>query len=188
MLILLILMLLLIVIIFLVVLVVELVAVRRSSMRHIVLLDDKLVLLLGLLSEWLGALGTISKLFEVLVHPVGQHNLTTVLSQSILSSQISNRVSIRLIDPLSDHLLSSLNSFTLPAELFFLILALFPLLVSDASHNPLVCLSLLLTFLQVPLFLVVILLLDLLILLLEKALLKPLFEEAVGGFLLCLLL
>jgi len=81
---------------------------------------------------------------------------------------------------LCDHLLPALHSLSLSLELFLLILALLPLLVGDASHDTLVCLGLTLALLEVTLFLVVVLLLDLLILLLQKTLLQPFLEKAIG--------
>ena len=168
--------------VFLIVLLVVLIVDRLAvvpSMRDVMLLHYKLILLLGLFPQRFCTLGTVTQFFEVLVHAIGKHNLSTVFSQGILTAKLTNSVSIRLVYTLGNHLLSVFHALTLSFQLFFLILAFFPLFVCDASHNTLVGLGLAFTFLVVSLFLVVVFLLNLLILLLEKALLEPFFEETV---------
>lgn len=131
---------LIILVILLMVLSIELVG--TSSMRDIVLLHYQLVLLLGLLSEWLGTLGAVTKLLQVLIHAVSKHHFPAILSHGILSPQVTKCISVRLIDTLGNHLLPAVNPLTLSAKLLFLILALLPLFVCDASHDALVGLSL----------------------------------------------
>ncbi len=104
--------LLLFLVIFLMVLSIELVA---TSMRDVVLLHYQLILILCLLSEWLSTLGAVAKLLEVLIHAVSKHHLTAILSHSILSPQVPNGISIRLIDTLGNHLFPAVYPLTLPA-------------------------------------------------------------------------
>ena len=113
-----------------------------TSMRDVVLLHYQLILLLILLPEWLGTLGAVTKLLEVLIHAVSKHHFPAILSHGILSPQVTKCISVRLIDTLGDHLLPAVYPLTLPAELLFLILALLPLFVCDASHDALVGLGL----------------------------------------------
>lgn len=89
---------------------------------------------------------------------------------------------------MSDHLLPAVDPLPLPAQLLLLVLTLLPLFVGDAGHDALVGLGLALALLEVALFLVHILLLDLLVLLLEQALFEPLFKQAIGCLLLSLFL
>ena len=111
-------------------------------MRNIVLLHNQLVLLLGLLPEWLGALGAVTKLLEILIHAICKHYFPAILSHGILPPQVTKCISVRLIDTLGDHLFPAVDPLTLPAKLLFLVLALLPLFVSDASHDALVGLGL----------------------------------------------
>ena len=113
-----------------------------TSMRDVVLLHYQLILLLSLLPEWLGTLGAVTKLLEVLIHAVSKHHFPAILSHGILSPQVTKCISVRLIDTLGDHLLPAVYPLTLPAKLLFLILALLPLFVCDASHDALVGLGL----------------------------------------------
>ena len=152
------------------------------------LLHYQLILLLGLLPHWLGTLGSVAELLEVLIHPVCQHHLPAILPHGILPPQVAKCISVRLIDALGDHLLPAVDPLPLPPQLLLLVLALLPLFVGDARHDALVGLGLTLTLLEVPLFLEHILLLDLLVLLLEQTLFEPLFEQAIGCLLLSLFL
>ena len=111
-------------------------------MRDIVLLHNQLVLLLGLLPEWLSTLGAVTKLLEILIHAICKHHFPTILSHGILPPQVTKCISVRLIDTLGDHLFPAVDPLTLPAKLLFLVLALLPLFVSDASHDALVGLGL----------------------------------------------
>ena len=135
-------------------------------MRNVVLLHYQLILLLGLLPQWLCTLGAVAELLQVLIHPVCQHHFPAILSHGILPPQVAKCISIRLIDALSDHLFPAVDPLPLPPQLLLLVLALLPLFVGDAGHDALVRLGLTLALLEVALFLVHILLLDLLVLLL----------------------
>ena len=126
-------------VILLVVLSIELVG---TSMRDIVLLDYQLILLLSLLPEWLSTLGAVTKLLEILIHAICKHHFPAILSHGILPPQVTKCISVRLIDTLGDHLLPAVYPLTFPAKLLFLVLALLPLFVSDASHDALVGLGL----------------------------------------------
>ena len=157
-------------------------------MRHVMLLHYQLILLLGLLPHWLGTLGSVAELLQVLIHPVCQHHLPAILPHGILPPQVTKCIPVRLIDTLGDHLLPAVDPLPLPPQLLLLVFALLPLFVGDAGHDALVGLGLALALLEVALFLVHILLLDLLVLLLEQALLEPLFKQAIGCLLLGLFL
>ena len=105
-----------------------------------------------------------------------------------MTPQIANGISVGLIDALGDHLLPTLHAFTLPSQLFFLVLTLLPLFIGNAGHDALVGLGLALSLLVISLLLIMVLLLDLLILLFKKTLLEPLLEQPVGCLLLGLLM
>ena len=131
-------------VILLMVLAIELVG---TSMRNVVLLHYQLILLLGLLPQWLCTLGAVAKLLQVLIHPVCQHHFPAILSHGILPPQVAKCIPIRLIDALGDHLLPAVDPLPLPPQLLLLVLALLPLFVGDAGHDALVGLGLTLALL-----------------------------------------
>ena len=89
--------------------------------------------------------------------------------------------------PIIHDLFSLHVSLGLPLEFILLELLLLPLFVSDASHDSLISLRLLLPIVIVLLLLVPELLLNRLIPLLQEGLLQPLFEHSIGCILLSML-
>ena len=86
------------------------------------------------------------------------------------------------------HDLFSLHvSICLSLEFFLLLLLLFPLFISNTSHDSLICLCLLLTIFIILLLFVTELLLNRLIPLLQEGLLQPLLEHSISRILLSML-
>jgi len=186
---------LILIVVFLVDCVLELLLVLH--LEHFLVRDVVLLLLLltsivsfNLLSEWLGALGPLAELLEVLVQTIGKKDFLStsrIVGEGILLSQLldSSCVAISLR---THHLLSKLLSLKLPLLFLLFKFSFFPLFVGNSSHYLLVGGSLLFLVFNFSLFLVAESLFDVFVSLLEKTLLKPILEDLIGCFLFDLLL
>ena len=93
----------------------------------------------------------VAQLLQILIKSVGQHDtglLIRRVHQGVVTTELLNVITVALI-ALRDHLLSLLLSLHLFLKALFLLLPFFPFLVGDASHDSLICLCLLFTFLLV---------------------------------------
>jgi hypothetical protein len=162
-------------------------------LQQLLVRDVVLILLLNglLLAKGFSTLGSLSKLLEVLVQAIGKnHLLPPVVCESVLLPKLLNggRVPVSVAPSSPHELLSQLLTLQLSLMSFLLQLSLLPLFVSYPSHDLLVGCRLLLFVLNFLLFLITESLLNMLIPLLEEALLQPVLENFIGRLLLNLLL
>lgn len=144
----------------------------------------------NLLSEWLGALGPLAELLEVLVQTIGKQDFLAtacIVGEGILLSQLLNSSGVAIsLSP--HHLLSELLSLKLPILSLLFKFSFFPLFVGYSRHDLLVGGSFLFFVFHLPFFLITEPLFDVLVSLFEEALFKPVLEDLIGCFLLDLLL